>query len=44
MSSWLFNVFVDKCVRAACVNTSGIKVGEVDVRMLLYADDAVVLA
>jgi hypothetical protein len=44
ISPWLFNVFMDKCVRAACVNTNGIKVGEADVRMLLYADDAVVLA
>jgi hypothetical protein len=44
MSTWLFNVFMDKCVRVACVGTSGIKVEEADVRMLLYADDAVVLA
>jgi hypothetical protein len=35
---------MDKCVRTACVDTSGIKVGEADVRMLLYANDAVVLA
>jgi hypothetical protein len=44
ISPWLFNVFMDKCVRTACVDTSGIKVGEADVRMLLYADDVVVLA
>jgi hypothetical protein len=31
MSPWLFNVFMDKCARKACVNTSGIKVGEADV-------------
>jgi hypothetical protein len=28
MSPWVFNVFMDKCVRAACMNTSGIKVWE----------------
>jgi hypothetical protein len=31
-------------LRVACVKTSGIKVGYTYVRMLLYADDAVLLA
>jgi hypothetical protein len=30
MSPWLFNMFMDKCV-------NGIKVGDADVRILLYA-------
>ncbi|KAF1010546.1 MAG: hypothetical protein GAK29_05048 [Acinetobacter bereziniae] len=44
MSPWLFNVFIDKCVRDACFDARGVKVGSVDVKVLLYADDAVLVA
>ena len=45
MSPWLFNIFMDKCVRKACdIDIGGIRVGNLDVKVLLYADDAVILA
>ena len=44
MSPWLFNVFMDKCIRLTCENEGGITVGGVPVQVLLYADDAVFLS
>jgi Reverse transcriptase (RNA-dependent DNA polymerase)/Endonuclease-reverse transcriptase len=47
MSPWLFNIFMDKCIRMAesmAASESGIKMDLLILKMLLYADDAVVVA
>ncbi|MFA0954716.1 RNA-directed DNA polymerase, partial [Klebsiella pneumoniae] len=44
MSPWLFNVFMDKCVRMADFGDRGVKMGSMLLSVLLYADDAVLLA
>lgn len=44
MSPWLFNIFMDKCVRMAIRGERGIKIGELLLWLLLYADDAMLLA
>lgn len=44
MSPWLFNLFMDKCIRDTCMNVDGVKVGELNVQVLMYADDAIILS
>jgi hypothetical protein len=44
MSPWLFNVFMDACMRRATDDSLGVKVGSMNVCRLLYADDSVLLA
>src|SRR5215468_2969961 len=44
MSPWLFNVFMDKCIRRACQDINGISIGNTNVQILMYADDAVLVA
>nr|CAD7405880.1 unnamed protein product [Timema cristinae] len=43
MSQWLLNVFMDKCVRDACENAVDAQMNNVNVRVLLYADDAILM-
>lgn len=43
MSPWLFNVYMDACVRETAVSELGMKVGGKCVCSLLYADDIVLL-
>nr|CAD7397057.1 unnamed protein product [Timema poppensis] len=40
----LFNVFTDKCMRDACENAVGVQLDNVNVRVLLYVDDALLMA
>jgi hypothetical protein len=44
MSPWLFNIFIDKCMRVVCQGMKGVTIGDKNVSVLLYADDAVLLA
>jgi hypothetical protein len=44
MSPWLFNVFMDKCVHVASRDGRGIRMGVALLWVLLYADDALLLA
>ena len=44
MSPWLFNIFMDKCMKETCKGMKGVMFGNVNLRVLLYADDAVVFA
>ncbi|MFA0954709.1 RNA-directed DNA polymerase, partial [Klebsiella pneumoniae] len=44
MSPWLFNIFMDKCIRMAEMNDRGLQVGGRQLSVLLYADDALLLA
>ena len=44
MSPWLFNVFMDKCIRSACQDINGMSIGNTNVQILMYADDAVLVA
>lgn len=43
MSPWLFNVYMDACVRETAVSELGVKVGGKCVCSLLYVDDIVLL-
>ena len=44
MSPWLFNLIMDHCVKQANVEEHGIQIGAQKVGVLLYADDAVLIA
>ena len=44
MSPWLFNIFMDKCVKLAEQNGSGVNIGLLKLWLLLYADDALLVA
>lgn len=44
MSPWLFNIFMDKCIKLAEENGSGVSVGMLVIWILLYADDALLVA
>jgi hypothetical protein len=44
LSPLLFNTFFDKCMREACEEMEGFQIGNESIKVLLYADDAVLLA
>ena len=45
MSPWLFNLYMDACVREVRqVNVGGVRVGDERLNMLMFADDTVLLA
>ena len=44
MSTWLFNLYLDSCLQAVKQSDMGLKVGDLNVNCLLYADDAVLIA
>jgi hypothetical protein len=44
MSPWLFNIYIDHCMRQARIADVGLKVGIERVCRLLYADDTVLMA
>jgi len=44
ISPWLFNVFMDACMRRSRAPECGLKIGDERVCFLLYADDTVLLA
>lgn len=41
MSPWSFHVFMQKCLRNACSDVGNILARDVNIYLLLYADDAV---
>ncbi|CAK1597415.1 unnamed protein product [Parnassius mnemosyne] len=43
-SPWLFNLFMDSCLENFKVEECGLRMGELTVKCLLYADDQVILA
>ena len=44
MSAWLFNLYLDSCLQGVKQSDMGVKVGDLNVNCLLYADDAVLIA
>ncbi|CAG4947225.1 unnamed protein product [Parnassius apollo] len=43
-SSWLFNLFMDRCLQTLKDEECGLRMGELTVKCLLYADDQVIFA
>ena len=43
MSAWLFNLYLDSCLQGVKQSNMGVKVGDLNVNCLLYADDAVLI-
>ena len=44
ISAWLFNLYLDSCFQGVKQSDMGVKVGDLNVNCLLYADDAVLIA
>ena len=44
MSAWLFNLYLNSCLQGVKQSGMGVKVGNLNVNCLLYADDAVLIA
>ena len=44
MSAWLFNLYLDSCLQGVKQSDMGVKVGDLNVNYLLYADDALLIA
>ena len=44
MLAWLFDLYLDSCLQEVKQSDMGVKVGDLNVNCLLYADDAVLIA
>ena len=44
MSAWLFDLYIDCCLQGMKQSAMRVKVGDLRVKCLLYADDAVLIA
>lgn len=44
MTSWLFTILIDKCLRIALLTEESVDLGTVKIRGFAFADDLVVMA
>ena len=43
LPAWLFNLYLDSCLQGVKQSDMGVKVGDLSVNCLLYADNAVLI-